>query len=51
MEVGGEVVAVHHVNAPELVVELEHLEDDGDDPRVGGKGIAIKGEGWRHFCS
>ena len=51
MEVGREVVAVHHIDAPELVLELEHFEDDGDDPGVGGERIAVDGEVGRHCCS
>lgn len=45
------MVPVHHVDAPELVLELEHLENDGDNPRVGGERIAVEGEVRRHCCS
>ena len=45
------MVPVHHVDAPELVLELEHLENDGDNPRVGGERIAVEGKVRRHCCS
>ena len=42
---------MHHVDAAELVLELEHLENDGDNPRVGGERIAVEGKVRRHCCS
>ena len=51
LEVGREVVAVHDVDGPELVLHLQHLEDDGDDPSVGGERVAVQDQARRrHRC-